>query len=77
MSIATTNTNTSSGEALLTEEALTKVTAIAFEEVPDGRILEIEIVPDAPATYEVHMLDADGVPMRVYIDKSFDYVGVG
>jgi uncharacterized membrane protein YkoI len=84
MSITTTNTSasnrapsTQSGEPLLTDAALARVTAIAFEEVPGGRILRVEIDPDAQAAYEVHMLDADGVPMLVYIDESFDYVGLG
>jgi uncharacterized membrane protein YkoI len=84
MSITTTNTSASNrapgkrtGEPLLTDAALAKVTAIAFEEVPGGRVLTVEIDPDASAAYEVRMLDADGVPMLVYIDASFDYVGVG
>jgi uncharacterized membrane protein YkoI len=84
MSITTTNTSASnrapstrSSEPLLTDAALARVTAIAFEEVPGGRILSVEIDPDAQSAYQVRMLDADGVPMLVYIDASFDYVGVG
>jgi uncharacterized membrane protein YkoI len=84
MSITHTNTSASNragrqrnDEPLLTDDALAKVTAIAFEEVPGGRVLEIEIDPDAHSAYEVHMLNAEGVPTMVYIDASFDYVGVG
>jgi hypothetical protein len=83
MSIATTNTNASSpssgrrNDPLLTDDALDKVRAIALEEVPGGRILDIAIDPDAHAAYEVHMLNAEGVPTMVYVDGSFDYVGIG
>jgi uncharacterized membrane protein YkoI len=84
MSITHTHTSPSTrartqrnDEPLLTDDALAKVTAIAFEEVPGGRVLEIEIDPDAHSAYEVHMLDADGIPAMVYIDASFDYVGLG
>jgi hypothetical protein len=84
MSITTTYTSPANragrarnDEPLLTDDALAKVTAIAFEEVPGGRILEVEIDPDAHSAYEVHMLNADGVPTMVYIDGSFDYVGIG
>jgi uncharacterized membrane protein YkoI len=84
MSISTTNTNASrpslgrrNDDPLLTDDALAKVRAIALEEVPGGRILDVAIDPDAHAAYEVHMLNAEGVPTMVYIDGSFDYVGIG
>ena len=84
MSITTTNTSASSrargrrkDEPLLTDDAFARVRAIAFEEVPGGRVLEIDLDPDAHASYEVHMLNADGVPTMVYVDASFDYVGIG
>ena len=80
----TTKTNASSpsrgrrnDDALLTDDALAKVREIALEEVPGGRILDIAIDPDEHAAYEVHMLNAEGVPTMVYIDGSFDYVGIG
>jgi uncharacterized membrane protein YkoI len=80
----TTNTNASSpsrgrrnDDPLLTDDALAQVRAIALEEVPGGRILDVAIDPDAHAAYEVHMLNAEGVPTMVYIDGSFDYVGIG
>ena len=66
-----------SGDPLLTDDALERVKAIAFAEVPSGRILEIAIDPDAYSAYEVHMLNADGLPTMVYVDESFDYVGIG
>jgi uncharacterized membrane protein YkoI len=84
MSITTTNTSASgssrsrrSDDPLLTDDALAKVRAIALEDVPGGRVLEIAIDPDADAAYEVQMLNAEGVPTMVYVDGSFDYVGVG
>jgi uncharacterized membrane protein YkoI len=84
MSITTTNTSASnplrsrrSDDPLLTDDALANVRAIALEEVPGGRILEIEIDSDGHAAYEVHMLNADGVPTMVYVDASFNYVGIG
>ena len=84
MSISTTNTNRSrpsrsrqNNDPLLTDDALATVRAIALEEVPDGRILDVAIDPDAHAAYEVHMLNAEGVPTMVYIDDNFDYVGIG
>jgi uncharacterized membrane protein YkoI len=84
MSITTTNTNASSpsrgrrnDDPLLTDDALAKVRAIALEEVPGGRILDVAIDADAHAAYEVHMLNAEGVPTMVYVDGSFDYVGIG
>jgi uncharacterized membrane protein YkoI len=73
----TQGATTRSEDPLLTDDALEKVRAIAFEEVPGGRILEIAIDPDAHSAYEVHMLNADGLPTMVYVDESFDYVGIG
>jgi hypothetical protein len=36
----------------------------------------IETDADGHAAYEAHMLKADGTPATVYVDKSFDVVGV-
>ncbi len=84
MSITRTNTSTSNllrsrkrDDPLLTDDGLATVRAIALEEVPGGRILEIEIDPDGHTAYEVHMLNAEGVPTMVYVDASFNYVGLG
>jgi uncharacterized membrane protein YkoI len=84
MSITTTNTNASnpwgrkrSDEALFTDDALAEVKAIALDEVPGGRVVEIEIDADERAAYEVHMLNADGVPTMVYVDAGLSFVGVG
>jgi len=84
MSITTTNTSAPnlsrsrrSDAPLLTDDALAEVRAIALEEIPGGRILELEIDPDGHVAYEVHMLNADGVPTMVYVDASFNYVGIG
>jgi hypothetical protein len=63
-----------SDETLLTGDALAKVTAIAKEKVPGGTIVRVETDADGNATYEAHMTRADGTPVTVYVDSSFQYV---
>ena len=63
-----------SDETLLTGDALAKVTAIAKEKVPGGTIVRVETDADGNATYEAHMTRADGTPVTVYVDSSFNYV---
>jgi hypothetical protein len=63
-----------SDETLLTGDALAKVTAIAKEKVPGGTIVRVETDADGIATYEAHMTRADGTPVTVYVDSSFNYV---
>ena len=63
-----------SDETLLTGDALAKVTAIAKEKVPGGTIVRVETDADGNATYEAHMTRADGSPVTVYVDSSFQYV---
>jgi len=50
------------------------VTAIAKEKVPGGTIVRVETDADGNATYEAHMTRADGTPVTVYVDSSFNYV---
>src|SRR5690349_2823847 len=61
-------------ETPLTGDALAKVTAIAKAKVPGGTIVRVETDADGNATYEAHMTKADGSPVTVYVDSSFNYV---
>jgi uncharacterized membrane protein YkoI len=65
-----------SDETLLTGDALAKVKAIAEAKVPGGTIVRIETDADGVATYEAHMTNADGTPVTVYVDSSFNFVSV-
>jgi uncharacterized membrane protein YkoI len=76
-SLSTPAGNQQGGESLLTDEALEKVKAIALDEVYGGTVVAIEPDPDGFAAYEVQMLNADGTPTIVYVDASFNLVGIG
>jgi hypothetical protein len=65
-----------SDETLLTGSALAKVTAIANSKVPGGTIVRVETDADGVAAYEAHMTKADGSPVTVYVDSSFQFVSV-
>jgi hypothetical protein len=65
-----------SDETVLTGDALAKVTAIAKDKIPDGTIVRVETDADGVATYEAHMTKADGSPVTVYVDGSFQFVSV-
>jgi hypothetical protein len=69
--------NLQGDEILLTDEALEKVKAVALDEVYGGTVVGIEPDPDGFAAYEVQMLNADGTPTMVYVDESFNLVGIG
>ena len=66
-----------SDETLLTGDALAKVKAIALDKVSGGMVVRIESDADGHATYEAHMLKADGTPTTVYVDSSFNFVSMG
>jgi hypothetical protein len=63
-------------ETLLTGDALTAVTKAAQTRVPGGTIVRVESDADGNAAYEAHMTKADGSLATVYVDKSYDVVGV-
>ena len=65
-----------SDETPLTGETLAKVKAAALKDVPDATIVRVETDADGNAAYEAHVLEADGTPATVYVDKQFDVVGV-
>jgi len=68
--------NQRSDETLLTGDALAKVTAIAESKVPGGTVVRVETDADGNATYEAHMTKADGTPVTVYVDSSFQFVSI-
>jgi uncharacterized membrane protein YkoI len=63
-----------SDETPLTGEALEKVTAAAQAKVPGGTIVRVETDGDGHAKYEAHMTNADGTPVTVYVDESYNVV---
>ena len=65
-----------SDETLLTGTAESKVRAAALGKVPGGTIVRVETDADGHAAYEAHMTRADGTPVTVYVDKSFNVVSV-
>jgi hypothetical protein len=65
-----------SDETPLTGDALSKVTAAAKARVSGGTIVRVETDADGHAAYEAHMLDANGTPTTVYVDKDFNVVSV-
>jgi hypothetical protein len=64
-----------SDETVLTGDALAKVTAAAEAKVPGGTIIRVETDADGHAKYEAHMTDANGNPITVYVDASYNIVG--
>ena len=66
-----------SDETLLTGDTLAKVKAAAVaKEGSDATIVRIETDADGHAAYEAHMVKADGTPVTVYVNESFDVVSV-
>ena len=65
-----------SDETLLTGPTESKVRAAALARVSGGTIVRIETDADGHAAYEAHMTKADGTPVTVYVDKSFNVVSV-
>src|SRR5436190_21569506 len=68
--------NQRSDETLLTGDALAKVKAAAESKVPGGTVVRVETDADGNATYEAHMTKADGTPVTVYVDSSFQFVSL-
>ena len=63
-------------ETLLTGDTAAKVRAAALAKVSGGTIDRVETDADGHAAYEAHMTRSDGSRVTVYVDKSFDVVGV-
>lgn len=66
-----------SDETVLTGDALAKVTAAAAAKVPGGTVVRVETDADGNAKYEAHMTKADGTPVTVYVDASYDVISAG
>lgn len=60
-------------ETLLTGDQAEKVKAAALKAVPGGTIQRVENDAEGD-TYEAHMLDANGNPVTVKLDSSFNVV---
>jgi hypothetical protein len=65
-----------SDETPLTGDALAKVTAVAEDAVPGATIVRVETDADGHAEYEAHVSEPDGSLATVYVDESFQLVGV-
>jgi hypothetical protein len=61
----------------LTGDALARVKAAAVANAGSGAtIVRIETDADGNAAYEAHMVEADGTPVTVYVNKSSEVVSV-
>jgi len=65
-----------SDETPLTRDTLAKVTAAAKAEVANATIVRVETDADGHATYEAHIVKANGTPATVYVDRQFNVVSV-
>lgn len=65
-----------SDETPLTGDTAAKVIAAAKAKVSGATVVRAETDAEGNAPYEVHMTRADGSPVTVYVDKSFDVVSV-
>lgn len=64
-------------EPELTGDAKTRAEAAALDAVPGGKVMrssQEDPAEKAGATYEVHMADADGKPVKVLLDNDFKVV---
>jgi len=65
-----------SDETPLTGDTKSKVEAAAKAKLSGATIVRTETDADGNATYEVHMVQADGTPATVYVNGQFDVVSV-
>lgn len=63
-------------ETLLTGDAQAQVRKAALAKVSGGTIERVETDADGHAASEAHMTKSDGGRVTVYVNKSFDVVGV-
>ena len=67
-------------ETLLTGDTLAQVQAVVTAQVGSATIVRIETDSDASqsghATYEAHIVKADGTAETVYVDSTFTYVSI-
>lgn len=60
-------------EELLADDIAAKVKAAALAEYPGATVVRIE--SDSDGVYEAHLTKADGTPVTVEVDKSFEITG--
>lgn len=66
-----------SDEMPLSGDAYDRVKAAALAKAgSDATIIRIETDADGHAAYEAHLVTAAGTPETVYVDRSYDVVGV-
>jgi len=65
-----------SDETPLTGDTKSKVEAAAKAKLSGATIVRTETDADGNATYEVHMVQADGTPATVYVNEQFAVVSV-
>ena len=65
-----------SDETVLTGDTASKVKELALARVSGGTVVRVETDADGNAAYEAHMVEADGTPATVYVDKQFNVVSV-
>ena len=65
-----------SDETALAGDTLTKASSAALAKVPGGKVVRAETDADGNAMYEVHMTNASGTPVTVYVDQDFNVVSV-
>jgi uncharacterized membrane protein YkoI len=65
-----------SDETPLTGDTLSKATAAALAKVSGGTVVRAETDGDGKALYEVHMKNASGAQVTVYLDKDFNVTSV-
>jgi hypothetical protein len=69
--------NQRSDETPLTGAALASVKSAALAKAGSGAtVVRVETDADGHAAYEAHMLKADGTPVTVYVNTTFDVVSV-
>ncbi len=66
-----------SDETLLTGDTAAKVKQLALARVGSGAtVVRVETDADGHAAYEAHMVKADGTPVTVYVNRSYEVVAV-
>ena len=60
-------------EELLTGDTADKVRAAALDKYPGATVVRIET--DSDGVYEAHLMKADGTPVTVEVNKSFEVTG--
>jgi uncharacterized membrane protein YkoI len=65
-----------SDETALTGDTAAKVKDAALAKTGGGTVERVETDADGHAAYEAHVVEQDGTPATVYVDKQFNVVSV-